>query len=285
MGIKTYKPKRVFDMRLTGWLIVLIAAAALIYLTAPNPRRARMARWRHEVFAHRGLHDVDRGIVENTLPAFAAACENGYGMELDIQFSKDFEVVVFHDDNLKRLAGDPRRVDACTLEELRAFRLHGVADARIPTLKEVLRLVDGRTPLLIELKSGKNNARLCRALMELLRDYKGEYIVESFNPLIVGWFRLNAPGVVRGQLVCPMREYIAQASRISAFFMSGLLLNCVGRPDFVAYNANAARFFSPHFQRFVFHTPMAAWTVRSEPLQAVVRKRGEISIFERMGNG
>ena len=272
-------------MRITGWLILLIVALALVYLTAPNPRRKRMARWRQEAFAHRGLHDIERGLVENTLPAFEAACAAGYGMELDIQFSRDFEVVVFHDDNLKRLAGDPRRVDACTLAELRAFTLGGVEGARIPTLREVLNLVHGRTPLLIELKSGKNNARLCRALMALLRDYRGEYIVESFNPLIVGWFRRHAGQVVRGQLVCPMKEYIPKANRISAFFMAGLLLNCVGRPDFVAYDANTARFFSPHFQRFVFHTPMAAWTVRGEHLLGLIEKRGEIPIFERVRPG
>ena len=269
-------------MRLMGWLIVLIAAAVVVLMTAPNAHRGRMARWRHERFAHRGLHDLRAGVVENTLPAFRAAVEHGYGMELDIQFSKDFQVVVFHDDDLKRLTGDRRRVDACTLEELRAFPLHGIDSARIPTFKEVLELVDGKTPLLIELKSGKNNARLCQALMELLKDYRGEYIVESFNPLIVNWFRRNAPQIVRGQLVCPMKEYIPKASRVSAFFMSGLLLNWLGRPDFVAYDANAARFFSPHFQRFVFHTPMAAWTVRSEHMQGLIQRRGEISIFERI---
>ena len=280
----TILPKRVFNMRLTGWLIILIAAALIIYMTAPNPRRRRMARWRIESFAHRGLHDIQRGIVENTLPAFEAACRAGYGMELDIQFTRDFEVVVFHDDNLVRLTGDPRRVDQCSLEELKGFELGGVQGARIPTLREVLEQVNGRTPLLIELKSGKNNARLCRALMELIRDYRGEYIVESFNPLIVSWFRFHAPKIVRGQLVCPMREYIAQASRVSAFFMSGQLLNCIGRPDFVAYDANAARFFSPHFQRFVFHTPMAAWTVRDAHLRKLIDARGEIAIFEGEGS-
>ena len=272
-------------MRVTGWLAILIVAAAAVYLSAPNPRRRRMARWRGVAFAHRGLHDPRRGVVENTLQAFGAACESGYGMELDIQFSSDFEVVVFHDDTLARLAGDARRVDECTLAELKAFQLNGVPDAHIPTLREVLDLVNGATPLLIELKSGKNNARLCRALVDMLGDYRGEYVVESFNPLIVGWFRRNAPQIVRGQLVCPMKGYAPRANRISAFFMAGLLLNCIGRPDFVAYNANAARFFSPHFQRFVFHTPMAAWTVRDEAMQALIEKRGENSIFERIRPG
>lgn len=269
-------------MRLSGWLGLLLIALALLYLTAPNFRRGRMARWRHEVFAHRGLHDHEHGIVENTLPAFEAACKAGYGMELDIQFSRDTEVVVFHDDTLKRLTGDARRVDACTLEELKSFRLLGVEDARIPTLRETLKLVNGRTPLLIELKTGRYNARLCRALMQHLKDYRGEYIVESFNPVIVAWFRKNAPGVVRGQLVCPMRDYAPKANHFGAFLMAGLLLNFITRPDFVAYDCNSPRFFSPHFQRFIFRTPMAAWTVRSERMQRLIERRGEISIFERI---
>jgi len=266
-------------MRPTGWLILLIAAAALLYLTAPNPRRRRMKPWRGTVFAHRGLHN-SAGVVENTLEAFDAACRAGCGMELDIQFSRDNEIVVYHDDDLKRLTGDPRRVSACTLDELKALPLGGVESARIPTLREVLEVVNGRTPILIELKNGKNNVRLCRALMAQIKDYSGPCLVESFNPLIVGWFRKNAPEVIRGQLVCPMKDYLPQANRAAAFCMAGLLLNCIGRPDFVAYDAVTRRFFSPHFQRFVFHTPMAAWTVRTEAMKALIEKRGEMSIFE-----
>ena len=118
--------------------------------------------------------------------------------------------------------------------------------------------------------------------MAHLEGYEGRYVVESFNPLIVGWFRRHAPQVVRGQLVCPMHNYIAQASRVSGLFMSGLMLNFISRPDFVAYDANAPRFFSPHFQRFMFHTPMAAWTVADEDLAALVDRRREMCIFERI---
>ena len=95
----------------------------------------------------------------------------------------------------------------------------------------------------------------------------------------------NAPQVVRGQLVCPMREYRPKANGAAAFAMAGLLFNALTRPDFVAYNANARRFFSPHFQRFIFHTPMAAWTVRSASLETLIEKRGEITIFERIAPG
>jgi glycerophosphoryl diester phosphodiesterase len=265
------------------WLILLVIFLALAFMTHPSLHYAKCQRWRNERFAHRGLHDIERGLVENTLPAFAAARDAGFGMELDICFSKDMELVVFHDSDLLRLAGDARRVRQLTLEELKAIPLAGIDSARIPTLREVLDLVDGKTPLLIELKSGPDNARLCQALMDMLADYRGEYIVESFNPLIVAWFRFHAPQVVRGQLVGPLRIYRPTVNGIAAFFMAGLMANFVSRPDFVAYDANALRFFSPHLQRFLFRTPMAAWTVRDPALAALIQKRGEISIFEGEG--
>ena len=265
------------------WLILLIIFAVLTCMAHPSLRYEKCRRWRGQSFAHRGLHDIDKGVVENTLPAFIAAREQGYGMELDIRFTKDRQVVVFHDDDLLRMAGDARAVRQLTLEELKAIPLAGIDSARVPTLREVLDAVGGKTPLLIELKSGPGNPGLCRALMDMLEGYPGEYLVESFNPLIVAWFRFHAPQVVRGQLVGPMQSYRPKGNGIAAFFMSGLLANFVSRPDFVAYDANARRFFSPHFQRFMFRTPMAAWTVRDPALAALIQKRGEMSIFEGAG--
>ena len=265
------------------WLILLFAFAAVTFMVHPSLRYEKCRRWRRERFAHRGLHDISKGIVENTLPAFAAARNQGYGIELDIRFSRDGEVVVFHDDDLLRLAGDGRKVRALALEALKAIPLGGAEDARIPTLREVLQTVDGRVPLLIEVKSGIGNGRLCRALMDIMRDYPGEFIVESFNPLIVAWFRFHAPKVVRGQLVGPVSSYRPDVNTLIAIFMSSMMANFISRPDFVAYNANALRFFTPHFQRFMFRTPMAAWTVRDPALAAVIRDRGEMCIFEGAG--
>jgi len=265
-------------------LLILTAAmpALILFLVSPNLRRGRMKGWRARLFAHRGLHDPSKGLVENTLPAFEAACRGGYGIELDIQFTRDMQVVVFHDDNLGRLAGDARNVCDATLAELRLLPLAGVDAARIPTLREVLDAVDGRVPLLIELKTGRKNAALCQALMDHLKGYRGEYIVESFNPLIVRWFRRNAPGVVRGQLVCGRDGYRGAVGAVPALLMSSLLFNALARPDFIAYDVNAPRFFAPRLQRALFRTPLAAWTVRTPPLLRQVQARGEIAIFERI---
>ena len=264
-------------------LAILCAFAALwLFLVWPNPGRGRMAAWRGRAFAHRGLHDAKKGVVENTLPAFEAACEKGFGIELDIQFTRDMRAVVFHDDDLSRLTGDGRKVCEVTLEELRALPLGGVRTARAPTLAEALQQIDGRAPLLIELKNGSANERLCRALMEQLRSYRGEYIVESFSPLIVRWFKKHAPEIPRGQLVCAAKGYRGAVGKAGGFILSNLLFNVLGRPDFIAYDVNEPRFLAPRVQRALFKTPMAAWTVRTMPVAALVETRGEMCIFEQI---
>ena len=265
------------------WLIPVVIAAAYLFLIHPSLRYWKMRRWRGEWFAHRGLHGPTTGLVENTLPAFEAARDAGYGSELDIQFSRDMQVVVFHDDDLQRLCGDPRKVCQLTLEELRALPLAG-ADARIPTLREVLDAVDGRVPLLIELKNGGHNRQLCEALMAHLEGYAGKYIVESFNPLIVLWFRLHARHIVRGQLVDSFDGYLPTVNAVGAFGLSSLLLNFLSRPDFVAYNVAPGRFPAPRIQRALFRTPMAAWTVRDRETAAQIGRWKEICIFEDIGS-
>ena len=259
-------------------LLILLALAVL--LTCPSLRYAKMRRWKGERFAHRGLHGPTTGLVENTLPAFESARDHGFGMELDIQFSLDRQVVVFHDDDLRRLCGDPRMVREVPLAELKALPLNGRDDAHIPTLKEVLDAVGGKVPLLIELKNGKDNARLCQALLDMLADYRGEVLIESFNPLIVFWFRRHAPQLLRGQLVNVYGEYLETVPAVGAFALSNLLMNVLARPDFVAYNVDPQRFPAPRFQRAVFRTPLAAWTVRDKALAARLEQRGEICIFE-----
>ena len=105
------------------WVLLAIVLAVLSFMTHPSLRYQKMRRWRGTPFAHRGLHDVDAGIVENTLPAFEAARDAGFGMELDIQFSRDMQVVVFHDDDLLRMAGDARKVrDVPLAEPSNSFR-------------------------------------------------------------------------------------------------------------------------------------------------------------------
>ena len=268
-------------MRIVITLLVILAALvlALLALTAPGLKYRRARPWKRSLFAHRGLHDEARP--ENSLAAFAAACEAGYGIELDVRFTRDGALVVFHDDDLKRMCGDARRPDALTLRELQALRLGGT-DERIPTFDEVLELVNGRVPLLVEIKSCKNIFALTDATAARLKRYKGKYLVESFNPLSLLRLRRVAPEMIRGQLVASREETAQATDRLQAVALSGLLTNILSRPDFIAYNIVDVRSPAPRLQRHLYRTPMAAWTVRSEFQLKKALKRGDMVIFERI---
>ncbi len=218
-------------------LACLAAAVALpIAMVAPgrSSEQKKKPFWGKN-FAHRGLHTLDKSVPENSLPAFRHAVEEGYGMELDVQLSKDGEVVVFHDDDLLRVCGVDKPVDALTLAELKELRLCGTEE-RIPLFSEVLETVAGKTPLIVELKNGRRNRELCQKTYALLKKYDGEYCVESFNPLIVTWFRAHAPEILRGQLAQPTEFYTKDHHfTLRNFVLSHTLLNALARPQFIAY--------------------------------------------------
>ena len=261
-------------------IAILILAALVLFILSPSARK-RADKWRGTAFAHRGLHGG--GTQENSLEAFERACRAGWGIELDVQLSRDGAVVVFHDDDLKRMTGDGRRVDEADLSGLKALTLRG--RGRIPTFEEALACVNGRVPLLVEIKTGKRNAELCEKTVQLLKAYRGEYIVESFNPLILRWLKKHAPEIIRGQLVGARASYLASQGPVRAFLLSRLMLNFLSRPDFVAYDASAADFSAPKVQRALFRTPMAAWTIRDSKLFGECLSRGEMPIFENFTPG
>ena len=187
--------------------------------------------------AHRGLYAQDQSVPENSLPAFAAAAEKGYGMELDIQLSLDGEVVVFHDDTLARMCGIGGRVDAFPLARLREMPLAGTAE-RMPLLTEVFDTVAGKAPIIIELKTGPRNEELCRKGLALMRAYQkqygGAFCVESFDARIVAWFRKNAPDILRGQLTDSPRA-LGSGRPVLDFIAGNLLSNVIARPQFIAH--------------------------------------------------
>ncbi|MBR3475116.1 MAG: glycerophosphodiester phosphodiesterase [Oscillospiraceae bacterium] len=216
-----------------------LGAAALalpVFLTAPGKAAKRQkAPFFGRNFAHRGLHSRDKSVPENSLEAFRLAAEAGYGAELDVQLSKDGQVVVFHDDTLDRVCGVHGRVDEFTFEQLQTMRLCGT-EHRIPLFSEVLRVVGGRGPLIVELKTGRRNRELCKKTYALLQSYRGEACVESFDPRIVAWFRFHGRDLVRGQLAAPTDEYTKDGrSMAQAYALSRTLLNFLARPQFIAY--------------------------------------------------
>ena len=212
-----------------------LAAAPFVLLAPGQAPDSKKAPFLGRNFAHRGLHSEDQSVPENSLKAFELAAEVGYGMELDVQLSKDGQVVVFHDDTLDRVCGVAARVDEVDYADLKTLPLFGT-DERIPLFSEVLALVAGRTPLIVELKTGLRNEELCEKAHALLRTYGGAYCIESFNPFIVAWWRFHAPTVLRGQLAQLPEEYIRGGRKLAeALVLGNTLLNVAARPQFIAY--------------------------------------------------
>lgn len=152
------------------------------------------------IFAHRGL--VGDKFPENSLGAFRNTINAGVGIELDLRLTRDGVPVVFHDKTLRRMCGDMRKVSAINSAELRRLRLNGT-DEKIPTLEEVLKLVNGAVPLLIELKLPKRHMwhrRLERKILPILKDYKGEYMLQSFNKYGMKYMKRQLPQVKCGIL-------------------------------------------------------------------------------------
>lgn len=156
------------------------------------------------IFAHRGL--FDEKAPENSLASFCRAIEANLGIELDVRLSKDKIPVVFHDKTLKRMCGIPKKVSELTFAELQKLSL-GNTDERIPSLAEALKLIDGRTPLLIETKLPKRHLwhhRLERKMLPLLKNYNGDFMLQSFNKFSMRWLKRKLPeikcGILSGSL-------------------------------------------------------------------------------------
>ena len=264
----------------------LCAAAfsgAYIYSIMPRViRKPDKSAFHTRFFAHRGLYKNGTALPENSLPAIRKAVEEGYGIEFDIQVTKDGVPVVFHDFTLHRMCGQKGRVCDYTLEELRKFRLLDCGEP-IPTFSEVLKVVDGKVPLIIEMKVEYFDLRICRAADQLLRDYKGLYCIESFNPLVLLWYRKNRPDIMRGQLsdgFVFQKEFRTPVKFAPGFFIQFLVTNCVTRPDFIAYNHRYQGNLSRFLCRFLFKSKAAAWTVRSEEDLRRAKPHFDVFIFD-----
>ena len=248
--------------------IVLVLFLLYLFLIAPKKTKD-MEKYKSVMYAHRGLHDDT--LAENSMSAFRAAVEAGYGIELDIRLSKDGELVVFHDDTLDRVCAREGNVIDFTADELAKFKLSGTEDG-IPRFADVLSMVDGRVPLLVEIKETSGTA-VSQAACKMLAEYKGEFIVESFNPLSLRIVKENLPLISRGIL---SHRYLEQKKyRKPLFFLlQSLLLNFACRPAFIAYDHRHASAFGLRCVRFFFKAPTLAWTVRSAEEERIARENG-----------
>ena len=234
-------------------------------------------------YAHRGWH-CRPAIPENSMAAFRLAVENGFGAELDVHLMKDGHLAVIHDSSLRRTAGADVMVEDLTLEELRQYRLEGT-DEPIPLLEDVLALFEGRTPLVVELKSYKgNHDALAEATMAMLDKFRVAYCVESFDPRCLMWLKKHRPDVVRGQLSQQFfrhRDNDPGVGKAVQFLLSNLFFNIVTQPDFIAYRFSDRRCAAVAVCRSVYHVQEVNWTITDRSQMEAAEKRGNLVIFER----
>ncbi len=250
----------IFIVLIVIFSIILLGLLAMLYMISPGKKRPEMEKFKQVKYAHRGLHDATKA--ENSMSAFAAAKEMGFGIELDVRLSKDGELVVFHDDNLTRVAGIDGKVIDFTAEELSKMSLSGTKDG-VPTLREVLDLIDGAVPLIIEIKMNGDEKGVSEKLMEVIEGYKGDYVVESFNPIALKVVRRMRPDILRGILSTEYLKDEKHKGSVLYGLLQHLMLNFMVRPDFIAYDKKGYKVKGLRFVRRSFGTALIAWTVKS----------------------
>lgn len=270
------------------WLVLVLVILLALYAWAirPNLPRRDITPLMGYDYAHRGLwntNDPGEGNrSENSLAGFRAAVEKGYGIELDVHRTKDGVLVVHHDDSLKRLTGKDIHIADSTFAEVRACKLPN--GEPIPTYDEVLDVVAGRIPMVVEVKvENGNHATLCQAVYERMQRYEGPWCLESFSPLAVQWFRVNAPEIIRGQLAYDgagtgktPREFLRNLG------IASMLQNFFSRPDFIAFSASSVKWHSLPIHILRQMKPwFVAWTVRSQADMDRYRSQWDLQIFEK----
>jgi glycerophosphoryl diester phosphodiesterase len=222
--------------------------------------------------AHRGLHDNESP--ENSLSAFEKAIQKGYAIELDVQQISDGTVIVFHDTSLSRMTGQDGYTKYLIKEDLPSCFLNGTKET-IKTLEETLNFIAGRTPILIEIKNTSKVGNLESATLELLKNYKGDFAIMSFNPYVLKWFKDNAPNIIRGQLSSFFKN--DRMTFVKKIVLKKMLLNKVSDPNFIGYEAHH---LPNRYVRKYNSLPLLAWTVRSQEEYMRVVKYCDNIIFE-----
>ena len=256
-----------------------IATGFYLFASAPGIHKKK---WQHLTgwdYAHRGLYDNEHGIPENSMAAFRRAVDKGYGIELDVHLTADNQLVVFHDDTLTRMCGMNKKISSFLYSDLMQLRLLGTEEG-IPLFKDVLELIDGKVPLIIELKvDGSNQNLLCPLVWQLLSRYKGDYCIESFHPFVLQWFKRHEPQVVRGQLSCNFFKENPHCD-IVLFLMSNLMTNFFTHPDFIAYKYLDLDNPAVIYNRKLFHIMTVVWTIPGKPTYDRFKNKVDVMIFE-----
>ena len=266
-------------------ILLVFAIICILWILAVRGRRnapgiEKLDGW---YYAHRGLHR--KGLPENSLAAFRDALDHGYGVELDVHLMKDGNLAVVHDSKLGRMCGADAVIEDLTAEDLPKLKLD-YTEETVPLFEDVLKLFNGRPePMIVELKVADGNYNeLSEKTMELLDRYNVHYVVESFDPRAVAWFRKNRPEVVRGQLSTAMTKPEHGGSRKpDLMLVEHLLTNLIAQPDFIAYDFTERNIPELAICRKVYGVQEVSWTIRTPEDAEKAEKLGNLVIFENFG--
>lgn len=250
------------------------------YLIKPNNKRSSQFKpFMNRPYAHRGYHSKTRMIPENSMRAFKRAVKHDLGIELDVQITSDGKCVIMHDYNLNRASGYPHDVDETNSKIIKGLTLFGTQDT-IPTLQEVLDAVRGKVPLIVEIKQKGSNCAVCAQCAKLLDLYPGAFMVESFNPIAVNWFKKNRPHYLRGQLGMNLKND-KNIPLLLKKPLEYLCFNALSKPDFIAYDIKNRQNISFKIIHKIYHSNTVLWTVRQKDSYDELKDEYDILIFER----
>ena len=262
-------------------LACVLVGIALLYLFLIAPRmfnKPDMSVLEGYHYAHRGFFDNESAAPENSLAAFRAAVDAGYGIELDIQLSSDGVAMVFHDADLERMCGVEGKIWEYTCAELQKMKLLGTEET-IPTFAETLALIDGQVPVIVEYKLDKVDKAVCAAGQALLSEYDGVYCIQCFHPLALMWYKQNAPEVIRGQLSQKYWEKEEYHGEALYGLLSYMIENVVTRPDYIAYEFDDGDNLSFKLCK-AMGAKAAGWTLRSYEDYKVAKEDFDLYIFD-----
>lgn len=262
------------------FVFIFFLSIAIIYLLTLRGRTGhpKLKALRSWSYAHRGLHDDLAP--ENSMAAFRKAVEAGYGMELDVHLMADGKLAVIHDSSLKRTAGIDKKIEELSAEDLPNCKLDGTEET-IPLFTDVLKAVDGKTPLIVEIKTENNNyAAVSEATCAVLQNYQGLYCIESFDPRAVAYVRKHYPDIVRGQLAHNSLGEKNKVPWILRFFITYNMLNFLVGPDFIAYRYQDRKTLSNFLCRKLWRVQGVSWTITEEKQYHTAKKEGWVPIFE-----
>ena len=261
-------------------LLIVLIILALLYVLSTMCRKGHtglkaLQGWG---YAHRGLHG--NGVPENSMAAFQAALEHGYGVELDVHLLKDGNLAVIHDASLMRTTGVDIQIEDLTTEDLTKYTLEGTTET-IPTFRQVLDLFAGKAPIIVELKAERGNcAALTEATCRMLETYNGAYCLESFDPRCIAWLKKNRPQLIRGQLT---ENFFSGKSKLHPalkFILTHQIENFLILPDFVAYRFKDRKMFSNTLARKLWGAQGVTWTIKTQADYDTAVAEGWIPIFE-----